>query len=153
MMYGAFTFSKNGNMVSRPRDLRAVGFMGQRMGLSELDVQVLGHLYGCRGNVTATDPNAKLSIALREAAGSHAEVLTGSGGSHFTTEMVCQDATSSGYFDDQGHDMSCSALSHQCGHSSLGDGIRSACPRTCHECVPGMWPGMSGNCLLCDGTR
>merc|ERR1719183_2312286 len=125
-------------MVSRPHDLRVVGFMGQRMGLSELDVRVLGDLYGCLGNVTATDSNARLSEALRKVSGgkdaSNQQVLSGSG---FHGE--CQDRNSSGFFDDLGNTMPCSGAKLHCSHASLGGSIRSACPRTCHECVPTMW--------------
>lgn len=149
MMYGAFSFSANGLMVSKPRDLRVVGFMGQRMGLSELDARVLAELYGCSGNVTPTDSNAFLSDALRNAAGPGAnqEALIGSG---YQLEGDCQDSNSTGFFDSLGNNISCGGMRSQCSHTSLGPGIRQACPRTCHECVPSMWPTMTSNCLLCE---
>lgn len=152
MMYGPFSFSSSdGLMVSRPRDIRAAGFMGQRMGLSELDVRMLGSLYGCPGNVTPSDSNARLSSVLQTAAvvGDASQI------SEEDTSFLgnCKDSNSSGFYDDDllGY-ISCYDTRHRCSHPSLGHAIRTACPKTCHECVPKMWPAMSSTsmCVLCE---
>jgi hypothetical protein len=150
MMYGAFTFSKNGLVVAKPNDLRAVGFMGQRMGLSELDVRVLGALYGCEDNVTAADSNAELSNEIRQAAvlgASDHTVLSSSG---FQLHGVCEDENRTGFFDSHGSNMTCLDLRHQCTHISLREPVRKVCPATCHDCVPGLWPTVTSKCLLCE---
>jgi hypothetical protein len=147
MMYGAFSFSKNGNMVAKPRDLRVARFMGQRMGLSELDVQALGNMYGCAAQVTPLDPNAKFSSTLKEAASANEEELTKG------FEGACEDAPFTTFFKNAntGNDrMTCEDLRYACSHSVYGEGIRTSCPRSCHECVPGMWPTQTRNCLLCE---
>jgi len=151
MMYSAFSFSTNGLMSSKPRDLRAVGFMGQRMGLSELDARVLGNMYGCLGEVKTSDPNAKLSLALRRASASQdlsAEQT------HFNANFKgeCEDRNSTSFFDEQNKMQPCRNIKSDCTHPALGEDVRKLCPRTCHMCVHRMWPFMMNKCLLCEDS-
>jgi hypothetical protein len=147
MMFGAFSFSKNGKMVAKPRDLRLVRFMGQRMGLSEVDAQALGNMYGCAEQVSPVDPNAKFSASLQQAASANEDEFDGG------FEGTCQDSADTTYFNygNNGHEhMSCEELRSACKHSLYGESIRKSCPQSCHECVPNMWPKQEQNCILCD---
>lgn len=147
MMYGAFSFSKNGKMVAKPRDLRIIRFMGQRMGLSEVDAQALGNMYGCADQVSPLDPNAKFSTALQQAASANEDEFE----SGF--EGSCRDRVDTTYFDygENGNKrMSCEELRYACKHSIYGASIRKNCPQSCHECVPDMWPTQERSCALCE---
>jgi len=148
MMHGLYSFSKtDGGEVSKPHDIRAASFMGQRMGLSELDARLLGGLYGCPDSVSPSDSNALLSKALRTAAvaaTAHGDTVQASG---FAGE--CKDHTSTEFTDAAGVLFStCYDSRMQCDHPAMGHIIRNSCPRTCHECVPLMWPAFPVTCVL-----
>merc|ERR1719263_137129 len=69
MMYGSYAFSTNGELTIEPHDLRLVNFMGQRMGFSELDIELIGNLYGCLDSITPTTRNKHISQAYLSAGG------------------------------------------------------------------------------------
>lgn len=170
MMYSSDTFSRNGAMVVRPRDLRVKSFMGQRMGLSELDARRLGELYDCADQVVSLSGDKTLSEALRAA--SRASGVSDDQGTSDGSSASCKDESGSGFFvsvtsgskgngsdvngsDVNGSDVNgsgffvseyeykCRELKEHCGHESLGPSLRIKCPLTCHACVPCMWPEMS----------
>merc|ERR1719198_1335171 len=98
-----------------------------------------------------SDSNEGLSTALREASVHHesSKEIEDPDGDDFHGD--CKDSSSSGFYDDHLEAYtSCHEMRHQCSHPTLGKSIRQMCPRSCHECVPQMWPVMSSSCVLCE---
>jgi len=124
MMYGSYAFSTDGELTITPHDLRLVSMMGQRMGLSELDVELIGSLYGCRGTITPLTQNKALSEAYLTAEG----IKTGHTG-------PCADNLETGYVRKDGSMMPCDELKTYCQHSTLGQEIQELCPVACYMCV------------------
>merc|ERR1719198_684366 len=88
-----------------------------------------------------SDSNEGLSTALREASVHHesSKEIEDPDGDDFHGD--CKDSSSSGFYDDHLEAYtSCHEMRHQCSHPTLGKSIRQMCPRSCHECVPQMWP-------------
>lgn len=123
MMYGSYAFSTNGELTIVPHDKRLVNFMGQRMGFSELDIELIGDLYGCKNKVTPKTRNKHLSKAYLSAQG----IDTGFKGK-------CVDATKTGYVKKDDTPMSCPDLRRYCSHATLGKEIRALCPVSCYMC-------------------
>mmetsp|Transcript_11173 Transcript_11173/g.19581 ORF Transcript_11173/g.19581 Transcript_11173/m.19581 type:complete len:623 (+) Transcript_11173:128-1996(+) len=140
MMYSSDTFSKNGAMVVRPRDLRVKSFMGQRMGLSELDARALGELYECPDQVVSLSGDKWLSEALRTA--SDVSSVSGDQATPDENYTRCKDERGTDFFSQNETEYRCRDLKEHCGHESLGTSLRIKCPLTCHACVPCMWPEM-----------
>merc|ERR1719310_1655701 len=118
MMYGAYTFSSNGEITIMPHDKRIVPYMGQRMGFSELDVMHIGEMYECLDSVQATTPNKLLAEAY----------LRGEGFEEF--KGLCVDQEITGYVRDgtENENMPCNELRTYCRHSTQGTEIRTLCP-------------------------
>lgn len=127
MMYGAYEFSKNGELTLKPSDARMVNFMGQRMGFSELDIQLIGELYKCKDKVTPVTQNAHLSKAY---------ISGGSIDTGFTG--VCKDKTDTGYQKpaDGTCCATCADLRPFCNHDTQGEEVRKTCPVSCFMCEP-----------------
>jgi hypothetical protein len=137
MMYGAYHFSKDGEMTTLPHDKRLVPIMGQREGFSELDVLHLGNMYGCVDTVNPGVKNQGLSTGY----------LKGEGFEAF--KGVCEDATdkATGYTKNVNGAVvpqSCSELKTYCRHTTQGATIRSKCPVSCFICIPGLGNGQGG---------
>lgn len=130
MMYGAYAFSANDAITLEPNDKRLVNYMGQRMGFSQLDVELIGKMYKCENQVTPKTLNAALSMAYLTPGG-----ITSS----FSGE--CKDAESKDTgFNTPGTDspMPCSDLKKHCAHDTLGSKVQAACPVSCFVCQPGI---------------
>lgn len=129
MMYGSWTFSKNGLQTIVPiRDIRLSIWLGQRMGLSQMDVEKLGTLYGCMDQISPLTPNKNLSEAYVRG-----DQLDG----HFEGE-VCADHESTDLYDHNSSLLTCTDLQTHCAHETLGKLVRSKCPVTCFLCIPGL---------------
>lgn len=124
MMYGSYAFSSDGELTITPHDLRLVSFMGQRMGLSELDVDLIGSLYGCRSTITPLTQNAAMSKAYLTSEG----IKTGHTG-------PCVDSLETGYVRKDGSMMPCDELKTYCQHTTLGPEIQELCPVACYMCT------------------
>jgi hypothetical protein len=128
MMYGAYSFSTNSEMTIQPQHLELVNFMGQRVGFSELDVELIGRLYGCSDKVTPQTPNRALSETY----------LTQGANMGFTGECVDSIDSETGFVvPGTTTDMSCLQLKTYCSHDTQGETVRSKCPVTCYMCTPG----------------
>jgi hypothetical protein len=125
MMYGSYAFSTNGNLTIEPHDLRLTNYMGQRMGFSELDIELIGTMYGCKDTVTPLDLNKHLSE----------EYLKNGVDLGFSGD--CVDAAVTGYARSDGSDMPCSELKSFCSHDTQGPAIQKLCPVSCYMCTPG----------------
>mmetsp|Transcript_64305 Transcript_64305/g.207164 ORF Transcript_64305/g.207164 Transcript_64305/m.207164 type:complete len:534 (+) Transcript_64305:89-1690(+) len=90
MHYSATTFSKDGSMTLEAHDHELSQYMGQREGLSELDVEQLGEMYGCKDTVTPLLRNKELSTTLSERAKtSHAPRTQNGCLCHVSTNSKC----------------------------------------------------------------
>jgi len=124
MMYGAYAFSTNSELTIEPKDLKLVSFMGQRMGFSELDIELIGNMYGCFDSITPITKNKVLSEAyLKEG------VDTGFKGE-------CIDKEKTDFFQNNAM-QTCDELKKYCSHDTLGQEIRALCPVSCYMCEPG----------------
>jgi hypothetical protein len=68
MHYSASAFSRDGSVTIEPHNRALTQYIGQRMGFSQLDVEHIGDMYGCRGTVTPQVHNAELTQQLAEQA-------------------------------------------------------------------------------------
>jgi len=64
MHYSANTFGKDGKVTLLPNQDGFEGYLGQRMGFSQLDVEQIGEMYGCKDKVTPLVQNKELSQQL-----------------------------------------------------------------------------------------
>lgn len=124
MMYGAYTFSANGEMTIEPHDLRLVRYMGQRMGFSELDVEHIGLMYGCLDQINPLTRNKHLSEAYLNNVS-------------LDYDGPCKDKENTGFDSNDGTPMTCHDLRSNCNHHMWGDDIQSTCPVSCLMCIPG----------------
>merc|ERR1719401_46951 len=125
MMYGAYTFSTNGEVTIMPRDKRLIPLMGQRMGFSELDILHLGEMYECVDTVKPATANKLLSEAY----------LNGEGFEEF--KGICIDQEITGFIrDGSDENMPCDELKSYCRHTTRGKEIREICPVSCFVCIP-----------------
>lgn len=125
MMYGAYAFSTNGELTIKPHQQILVSYMGQREGFSELDVELMGNMYGCVDQISPTTRNKDLSI----------QYLSGDINTGF--EGKCEDKETTGYVTADDKPMLCPALKIHCAHDTLGAEIRGLCPVSCFMCLPG----------------
>jgi hypothetical protein len=68
MHYSASAFSKDGSVTIEPHNKALTQYIGQRMGFSQLDVEHIGDMYGCKDTVTPEMQNADLAHQLAEQA-------------------------------------------------------------------------------------
>lgn len=68
MHYGAHSFSTDGHRTIETTNQEFANFIGQRVGLSQLDVEQIGEMYGCAGSVTPKTMNKELSYSLAKQA-------------------------------------------------------------------------------------
>eukprot|EP00747_Dinoflagellata_sp_TGD_P041904 gnl/TRDRNA2_/TRDRNA2_141754_c0_seq1.p1 gnl/TRDRNA2_/TRDRNA2_141754_c0~~gnl/TRDRNA2_/TRDRNA2_141754_c0_seq1.p1 ORF type:complete len:458 (-),score=47.03 gnl/TRDRNA2_/TRDRNA2_141754_c0_seq1:88-1461(-) len=119
MHYDAYAFSSNGRPTIVAKDRPVSQFIGQRMGLSELDVHHIGEMYGCNDTVKPFVENAHLLRVISDQAGSY--------------KGECGDLASTGYLVN-GKEYSCQELAIWCKHETHGDMIKSMCPYSCFMC-------------------
>jgi hypothetical protein len=62
MHYGSHYFSKDGKRTLETTNQDLANFIGQRLGFSELDVEQMGQMYGCRATVTPLNKNKEISL-------------------------------------------------------------------------------------------
>jgi hypothetical protein len=68
MHYSASAFSRDGSVTIEPHNRALTQYLGQRMGFSQLDVEHIGDMYGCRDTVTPLIQNLELTRRLAEQA-------------------------------------------------------------------------------------
>mmetsp|Transcript_21906 Transcript_21906/g.51193 ORF Transcript_21906/g.51193 Transcript_21906/m.51193 type:complete len:789 (-) Transcript_21906:5-2371(-) len=132
MHFDAFAFSADGRSLTlEPSDLRLVRFMGQRVGFSELDARLLGHMYGCGDSIVPENRNAALSELL----------LFGHG---MESSPGCKDRNPTD-FQIEGRHAQCHEVQHMCTNSEVGAQVSAQCPVTCFRCIPCL-PTIAHNC-------
>jgi hypothetical protein len=129
MMYGAFTFSRNGDVTVDPRDKYLVSVMGQRLGFSQLDLELLGNIYNC-GNVHLTHTGLTSGMSEAYATGEYEIDFQGK----------CVDAINTGY-QRQGEEgtsnvMTCHELRKYCIDVNHRVHVQHLCPVSCGLCHP-----------------
>lgn len=126
MNYSPFSFSKGGPTMLAKKDVRLSEFMGQRMGLSEIDVERVGMLYGCEKATAPVTTNKNLVMKMSE------------GKAYDIGD--CKDEKYTGILVD-GRLMTCPELADTHPNPCLaGDDelrIRKHCPASCLQCLPG----------------
>jgi len=124
-------FSKNGGPTMEPKPSEHLQkVIGQRMALSQNDVEQLGRMYGCQSKVKPSSLTKDLAY----------RVLLGEG---MVADGSCKDANYTGLkqrnwtngvlSESEYH---CKALNHLCQDEQYGGRVRSTCPQTCLMCVP-----------------
>lgn len=68
MHYSASAFSRDGSVTIEPHNRALTQYIGQRMGFSQLDIEHIGDMYGCKDTVTPQIRNAELIHQLAEQA-------------------------------------------------------------------------------------
>merc|ERR1711972_980683 len=68
MHYSASAFSKDGSVSIEPHNKALTQYIGQRMGFSQLDVEHIGDMYGCKHTVTPEIQNANFALQLADQA-------------------------------------------------------------------------------------
>lgn len=66
MHYHAYAFSSNGAVTLEPLDRHMARWLGQREGFSELDIEQIGEMYGCKDTVKPLVHNKQLSLELSD---------------------------------------------------------------------------------------
>jgi hypothetical protein len=136
MMYGAYAFTSTGEKTISPHNEPGlVNYMGQRMGFSERDVELIGRLYSCADQVTPQTANEHLSQEyMQAAADANTKMDYGHSGE---CADVADDQTG---FVDPTTDapMPCKDLRIHCSHDTLGPKVRESCPVSCYVCQPGI---------------
>jgi len=129
MMYGAFTFSRNGEITVDPRDRYLVSVMGQRLGFSQLDLELLGNIYNC--------PNVHLTHTGLTSEQSEAYAT---GNYQIDFQGKCVDAINTGYQrqgeESTGNFLSCSELRKYCIDVNHRVHVLELCPVSCGLCNP-----------------
>jgi len=128
MMYGSYAFTTNGELTVDPTDKKLVSFMGQRMGFSELDVELLGTMYSCVSEIKPITKNKALSKAY----------LAGTVNTGFTGTK-CEDSAKTGMVSSDGTEQTCDQIKKYCTHPTMGDAIKKTCPVSCYMCIPGKY--------------
>jgi astacin len=127
MIYGCYAFSTNGELTIEPHQLTLVNMMGQRMGFSELDIELIGKMYGCEDKIKPATKNKAMSQTyLKDEA-----INTGFTGN-------CADSEKTGFVTPNDAPMTCQELRKYCAHDTLGEEVRNLCPVACYQCVPGL---------------
>lgn len=118
----AFTVDGSPTMLAK-KDVRLSAFLGQRMGMSELDVERLGALYDCAHMVRPQTKNKELVKMLWEGQG--------------YDDGLCRDDKYTGIV--RGAKVAtCGELADLCFEQAEVAKIRNICPVTCMKCVPGL---------------
>jgi hypothetical protein len=127
MMPGIRSFSKNGNFSITTTNPLLQKFMGQRMGFSHGDIDLLGSIYQCPREVKPSAESAELSGLV-------------SLGKGLFTDHSCKNKPHTGLLTrDEGvmelRPASCWDLEAKCRHDHFGVSLRNLCPLTCLMCV------------------
>jgi len=119
-----FAFSARGEptMLAK-RDVQLTAFLGQRMGLSEIDVEHLGALYNCPASIRPMAKTKELSSRLWEGRG--------------YDDGFCRDETYTGILL-EGELASCERLYEFCDSPLKAREVQRLCPVSCMKCVPGL---------------
>jgi hypothetical protein len=128
MLPGTRSFSKNANFSITTTNALLQKFIGQRMGFSQGDIDLLGSVYECPGLVKPSTGSAELSW----------KVSLGEG---MVTDHTCKNHPHTGLMTrDEGavqlREASCWDLEAKCRHDHFGIAVRNACPLTCLMCLP-----------------
>eukprot|EP00931_Biecheleriopsis_adriatica_P081325 TRINITY_DN54652_c0_g1_i1.p1 TRINITY_DN54652_c0_g1~~TRINITY_DN54652_c0_g1_i1.p1 ORF type:complete len:587 (-),score=106.54 TRINITY_DN54652_c0_g1_i1:79-1773(-) len=62
MHYSSHAFSKDGHRTVETTNQALANLIGQRLGFSELDVEQVGEMYGCKANITPLTKNKEVSL-------------------------------------------------------------------------------------------
>eukprot|EP00927_Polykrikos_kofoidii_P065819 TRINITY_DN61538_c0_g1_i1.p1 TRINITY_DN61538_c0_g1~~TRINITY_DN61538_c0_g1_i1.p1 ORF type:complete len:1688 (-),score=228.72 TRINITY_DN61538_c0_g1_i1:60-5123(-) len=130
IMLGSFrAFSTNGGatLIPKPNPLLQ-RFMGQRMALSQLDVEKLGSMYGCKANVAPFTMTKELSIRLLSGNGL---VTDGSCMDSLRTNILIMNENGTGTTE-----MTCTELREHCLDFRYRVRVQTLCPVTCSLCIP-----------------
>mmetsp|Transcript_8459 Transcript_8459/g.19492 ORF Transcript_8459/g.19492 Transcript_8459/m.19492 type:complete len:749 (-) Transcript_8459:76-2322(-) len=124
-MFPATAYANSTSPSLEPaRDSLLAKFLGQRMGLSQLDVEALGDLYGCPATIQPSSPTRVLAQLLLAGRGIQFD------GSCRDQTDVAQNLT---LLLSEPH-RGCSSVEHHDCTSRLG--IADLCPFTCMRCIP-----------------
>mmetsp|Transcript_35454 Transcript_35454/g.81087 ORF Transcript_35454/g.81087 Transcript_35454/m.81087 type:complete len:720 (+) Transcript_35454:97-2256(+) len=121
MHYDPYAFSETGELTIKPHNALLVPYMGQRVGMSQLDVEHLGEMYQCLADVKPIHRNKAESLKLLRG-----EVENG-------FEGPCADHDGYTDFALNGDRQTCKGLWRHCADPT----VRSTCPVTCYQCLPG----------------
>mmetsp|Transcript_38317 Transcript_38317/g.90049 ORF Transcript_38317/g.90049 Transcript_38317/m.90049 type:complete len:750 (-) Transcript_38317:32-2281(-) len=121
MHYDPYAFSETGELTIKPHNVLLVPYMGQRVGMSQLDVEHLGEMYSCLSDVRPIQRNKEESIRL----------LRGDVRNAFTNQP-CADHQGLTDFALDGVAQDCSGLWRHCSDPA----VRDTCPVTCFQCLP-----------------
>jgi len=124
-MYPSTAFTNGSSHVLEPaKDMFMARFLGQRMGLSQLDVEALGDLYGCPATIRPTSPTRVLAQLM----------LAGKGLRFDGTCRDFPDVQTNLTFLLHQDTQTCAALtSEQC---VAHQGVPELCPFSCVQCIP-----------------
>eukprot|EP00928_Gymnodinium_smaydae_P030845 TRINITY_DN22812_c0_g3_i1.p1 TRINITY_DN22812_c0_g3~~TRINITY_DN22812_c0_g3_i1.p1 ORF type:complete len:894 (+),score=170.23 TRINITY_DN22812_c0_g3_i1:170-2851(+) len=136
----AFAFSKHGQpTILVKSDLRLTGFLGQRLGLSQQDVEHLAEMYYC---LDSAEPIVRTSLLVS---------LLNRGEGY--DDGFCQDEDQTGIVVNS-KVVSCVELEKEghCEHPALRARVAEKCPVSCMKCVPKLFamPGTRLKSLLQD---
>lgn len=127
MMYPAHAFSRNGRATLEPLAEPLLGrYLGQRMGVSELDVSHFAQMYGCGADAKPATRTKDLS-----------ELFLSGKGMAFDGSCVDSSYTGMEYVDGQNitRPFACPDLRDKCHDAATGKSVRQVCPLTCLVCV------------------
>merc|ERR1719145_522251 len=112
----ARAFSSTGEVTVEPKgEPKLRHYLGQRMGLSQLDAERLAERYGCPDNARPVEPSAYLT----------GQLLLGKKGTGM--QKRCGDLEYTNFF---------AGLLGACGLDHDGAQVRRVCASTCMRCVP-----------------
>ena len=122
-MYPAQAFSNGNNSLEPVHDPLLAHFLGQRLGLSELDAEALGDLYGCPTKIAPDNPTRVLAQLFLDGRGLRVDgscVDNSEAGQNLTLLL-------------QGDYENCAAISN---HHCADERVAKMCPFSCLRCVP-----------------
>jgi len=126
MMPPARAFSSAGEVTVEPKgEPKLRHYLGQRMGLSQLDAERLAERYGCPDNARPVEPSAYIT----------GQLLLGKNGKGM--QKRCGDLEYTNFFAGQrDKPVSCADLLGACELDHDGAQVRKVCASTCMRCVP-----------------
>mmetsp|Transcript_30105 Transcript_30105/g.54506 ORF Transcript_30105/g.54506 Transcript_30105/m.54506 type:complete len:828 (-) Transcript_30105:167-2650(-) len=121
----AQAFTNGTNFVETPNDPQEASFLGQRMGLSELDVEELVSRYDCHTNLPVQNPTRVLS----------ANFLAGTA---LTYDGTCKDRMGAnlGFLAGEAGKDGCRVMTTELCRGSGFERMRTMCPLSCLFCIP-----------------